>query len=180
MAVRRKLVSRLVEELLAKFQIKHAPVDVEKIVRSLGIQIQRDRVDPDISGFLVRDARTGKALIGVNESHPPHRQRFTIAHECGHYLLHLGETMHVDKQRSALTVRFRDEDSTKGEDDGEREANLFAAELLMPAKFLRRDLEEGEDLLDENENGLRKLARQYEVSVQALTFRLANLGYVRL
>ena len=177
MAVRRKLVLQLVEELLEKFQIKRAPVDVESFAKSLHIQIKRDKVDPGLSGFLIRDIETGKALIGVNGAHPRYRQRFTIAHECGHYLLHMGETLHVDKERDALTVQFRDEDSSKGEDDGEREANLFAAELLMPAKFLRKDLKEGEDLLDED--GLKKLAQQYDVSVQALTFRLANLGYIR-
>jgi Zn-dependent peptidase ImmA (M78 family) len=178
MAVRRKLVVQLVEELLEKFQIKRAPVDVEKVTKLLGIEIQRDKVDADVSGFLVRDAKTAKALIGVNGAHPLYRQRFTIAHECGHYLLHVGETVHLDKERDALTVQFRDEGSSKGEDDSEREANLFAAELLMPGKFLKRDLQQGEDLLDEE--GLRKLAKQYEVSVQALTFRLANLGYIRL
>jgi len=62
----------------------------------------------------------------------------------------------------------------------EREANLFAAELLMPARFLRADERIAKlDLLDEEATGLLKeVADEYGVSVQALTYRLANLGLI--
>jgi IrrE N-terminal-like domain len=57
---------------------------------------------------------------------------------------------------------------------------LIAAELLMPAKFLMNDLRgKNLDLLGDSQF-LDKLAKKYKVSVQALTFRLANLGYIRL
>jgi len=74
----------------------------------------------------------------------------------------------------------RDERSSEGTDEHEIEANIFAAELLMPAAFLERDLEQLDpaDLLDED--GLISLAAAYRVSPQALTFRLANLGYIRM
>ncbi len=50
----------------------------------------------------------------------------------------------------------------------------------MPAKFLEKDLEGVTlDLLDES-GVLEKLAKKYKVSTQALTFRLANLGYIKL
>jgi Zn-dependent peptidase ImmA (M78 family) len=68
--------------------------------------------------------------------------------------------------------------SSKGEDNDEREANLFAAELLMPAKFLREDLEGVElDLLGDSKF-LTDLAKKYSVSLQALTFRLTYLRYI--
>ena len=67
-----------------------------------------------------------------------------------------------------------------GEDVEEREANLFAAELLMPAAFLKEDLL-GKDVdLIGDSAFLQRLAKKYDVSVQALTFRLANLGYITL
>jgi len=75
---------------------------------------------------------------------------------------------------------LRDAESAKGEDNDEREANLFAAELLMPAKFLTEDVKSIDlDLLSDS-TVLDSLATKYKVSGQALTFRLANLGYINV
>ncbi len=50
----------------------------------------------------------------------------------------------------------------------------------MPAKFLKQDLQ-GKDLdLLEESDVLKNLAKKYKVSVQALTFRLGNLGYIKI
>jgi len=70
--------------------------------------------------------------------------------------------------------------SGKGIDVEEKEANLFAAELLMPASFIEQDLANLEtlDLLDDE--GLKILADKYKVSTTALTFRLAYLKYIEL
>jgi Zn-dependent peptidase ImmA (M78 family) len=88
--------------------------------------------------------------------------------------------VHLDSGSVAFAINLRDEASSKGEDNDEREANLFAAELLMPAKFLKQDLK-GKDLdLLGNGQFLHSMARKYKVSVEALTFRLANLGYIKL
>lgn len=177
MAVRRKQIRDLVEALLTRHRITRAPVPVDKIARELGIQIKLDKVDDGLSGFIVRD-KGKRALIGANKSHHPNRQRFTIAHELGHYLLHIGHTVHLDEGRGALTVNLRNLESSKGEDNDEREANLFAAELLMPARFLREDLDGLElDLLDDN-RFMTDLAKKYMVSLQALTFRLTYLQYI--
>jgi Zn-dependent peptidase ImmA (M78 family) len=178
MAVRKALIRQQAEALLAKFEVVGGPVPVEKIARALGIDIKLDEVDDNLSGFLVRDEKGKKTVIGANKSHHPNRRRFTIAHELGHYLLHKGQLVHLDENRVAFTVNLRNSESAKGEDPEEREANLFAAELLMPAKFLKRDLY-GQDLdLLEGNDALVGLADKYKVSVQALTFRLANLGYI--
>jgi Zn-dependent peptidase ImmA (M78 family) len=178
MAVRRKQIREQVESLLARHKITRAPVPVERVVRELGIEIKLNEVDDDLSGFLVRDTTSKRAVIGANKSHHPHRQRFTIAHELGHFLLHEGQTVHLDQNRIAFTVNLRNTESAKGEDNDEREANLFAAELLMPVAFLREDLRGKDlDLLGDSEF-LSKLAEKYKVSSQALTFRLTYLGYI--
>ena len=94
-------------------------------------------------------------------------------HELGHYLLHEGEQVHLDTSPDSFTI--------KGENNDEREANLFAAELLMPAELLREELESVGDIeLLGSSEFLEKLAKKYKVSVQALTFRLAYLGYIKL
>jgi Zn-dependent peptidase ImmA (M78 family) len=177
MAVRRKQIREIVESLLGRHEITRAPIPVDKIAKEIGIQIKLDKVDADLSGFIVRD-KGKRALIGANKSHHPNRQRFTIAHELGHYFLHAGHTVHLDEGRLAYTVNLRNSDSSKGEDNDEREANLFAAELLMPAKFLRQDLDGVELDLLEDSKFLSDLANKYRVSLQALTFRLTYLRYI--
>ncbi len=88
--------------------------------------------------------------------------------------------MHLDENIGALRVNLRNSESARGEDNDEKEANLFAAELLMPAIFLREELDGKElDLLGDG-NFLDRLAKKYKVSVQALTFRLAYLNYITL
>lgn len=178
MAVRKKYIRELVEGLLDQFRIKKGRVNVEDLARKIGIEVRAESVDGDLSGFLFRDAKTKKAIIGVNASHHQNRQRFTIAHEIGHYLMHPGEPFHVDGMKVAFRINRRDGESSTGLDDSEREANLFAAELLMPARFLRKDLNAKDiDLLDDA-NVVNELARDYGVSAQALTFRLINLGLI--
>jgi Zn-dependent peptidase ImmA (M78 family) len=180
MAIRRKQIRQTVESLLRRYKIPHGAVNVEMVAHALGVEIKLDKVDSNLSGFIVRDKHNKKAVIGANKSHHPNRQRFTIAHELGHFLLHSGHLVHLDESPSAFRVNLRSSESAKGEDNDEREANLFAAELLMPAVFLEKDLE-GHDLeLLVDSEYLERLAKKYKVSLQALTFRLAYLGYIAL
>ncbi len=172
MAVRRKFIRRIVEELLEKNGITEPPIPVEKISEECGLSVIRRNVE-SISGFIIRGE--GKAVIGVNSSNPIVRQRFTIAHELGHYLIHPPGTndVHID---SGFEIRFRDDLSSQGTDTSEQEANFFAAELLMPQQFIQSDLENAGKIDLENGEFLEGLAQRYEVSNQALLIRLANLG----
>ena len=58
-------------------------------------------------------------------------------------------------------------------------ANYFAAEVLMPEKFLKQELEGAHFDLMGDSAALDKLAKKFKVSLLALTFRLINLGYIR-
>lgn len=175
MAVRRRRIRELVEALLAEAKTDAAPVPVWEIARRKGAQIAVDSLEGDLSGFLFR--KEGQTVIGVNTHHPTVRQNFTVAHELAHLLLHDQdhEQLHVD--RAFPTVRLRSDESSRGVDDYEKEANLFAAELLMPARFIEQDLA-GQGTLDPYDDVIPALAKKYGVSVQALTFRLQYLGYV--
>jgi len=168
---RRRLIETKATGLLRKSKITEAPIDVERVARDLNIVVTRTPSDDDISGFLLRHPG-GKAIIGVNTLHHPNRQRFTIAHEIGHFVLHEQNEVHVDR----AVVKLRDRASSKGEDPDEVEANRFAAELLIPAGFLSSDLERLTltDLLDDRR--MLQLAKRYQVSVQAMTNRLVSLG----
>lgn len=179
MAIRRKMIRRLVEELLERKGISEPPVRVDEIAQHCGLKVRAQAVqNSDISGFILR---TGKdAIIGVNSQHAAVRQRFTIAHELGHYLIHAQgvNEVHVDRK---FGVQFRDSLSSEGIDRDEREANLFAAELLMPKHFIEADLASVDKMdLVGDDVFIEKLARRYGVSSQAMVFRLANLGFIRL
>jgi Zn-dependent peptidase ImmA (M78 family) len=174
MAIRRRKIEGLVEDLLATHKVKKAPVPVEKIVKAQGARIFYQSLEDDMSGFLFRDG--SQVVIGVNTHHAPVRQKFTTAHELGHLMLHDQEQLHVD--HNFRVVRLRDGTSSEGIDEDEREANLFAATLLMPKAFLDKDLAGYDffDLLDDRI--LVDVARKYGVSTQALVNRLKNLGYI--
>lgn len=171
MAVRYALVRRKAAELLALGKVTSAPVDVEQLATQvLGATVKRAPFDGKLSG-LVHRGRDGRAVIGVNDSHVPVRQRFTIAHELGHLLLHAQEDLHVDEG-----IWLRNERSSSAEDEREIEANQFAAELLMPAELIREAVAGRElDLANDDDPMLKALAEMFQVSRQALSIRLSRL-----
>jgi Zn-dependent peptidase ImmA (M78 family) len=144
----------------------------------MGVTVVSESADDQLSGFLLRNRKRGHAVIGVNDDHHPNRRRFTIAHELGHFLLHEGEELHIDKVGSGYEIKRRDGKSSAGIDIDEMEANLFAAELLMPVDFLNADLAKLEPVSLSDDEKINLLASRYGVSTQALTLRLTYLGYV--
>lgn len=177
MARRKRIrkIRNLVVRLIEKHAVPGKPVDVEEIANSLDIQIKRDDLG-DISGLLYSEG--GQAIIGVNDKHQSNRERFTIAHEIGHYLLHDHESLHVDRI-FPQSVRLRDQAASEGIYIDEMEANAFAAELLMPRSFLMEDKLLQRKAVDYDEDTLlAELAKKYGVSQQAMTFRLMNLGII--
>lgn len=173
MRIRRKLIETKVLDLLGSNRIEGPPVPVNVIAERLGLVVKTQELDSDISGFLARDGR--RPVIGVNGSQAPVRQRFTIAHEVGHYLLHRGDELHVDR---GFRLQLRSSASSQGVDSEEIEANAFAAELLMPRGFIERDLQ-GVSVIDiDDEDFVRAFARRYQVSTQAFLLRLTNLGFI--
>jgi Zn-dependent peptidase ImmA (M78 family) len=158
-------------ELLRRHKIKEPPVDVAVIAQKEGAKVIFQDLEAHISGLLVQKDKT--ATIAVNALHHPNRQRFTVAHELGHYLMHADKpTVFVDE----TLVHFRADATSEPADRRETEANKFAAALLMPSDWLKNDL--GEQNIDAffGELSLERLARRYLVSQLALSVRLVNLG----
>jgi Zn-dependent peptidase ImmA (M78 family) len=159
-------------KVLAEHGVRKPPVPIEEVARTLGAEIRYSPLDGDISGMLFR--HDGQVIIGVNSLHHPNRQRFTIAHEVAHLVLHKGIEVHVDR---AYRINLRDDISSQAVDRDEIDANGFAAELLMPEPWLIEDLK-GQNIDCEGEDDLLRLARKYGVSLKAMTLRLANLGLI--
>lgn len=155
------------EEVLRKAGANTLPIPVEDIAGTYQIRISR-APHSDFSGMLIR--KDGHALIGINSREARVRQRFTIAHELGHYFLHPNKDAFVD---------YRDNKQGVMRSPREKQANMFAAALLMPRRFLARDCKAvSRDGFSEDE--LTALARRYSVSDDAMRFRILNLNIVTI
>lgn len=159
--------------ILESENLLHFPIDVNKLAHNLEIKIFEENMEDNISGLLY--LKNGTPYIGVNSSHHPNRKRFTIAHELGHYVLHhpKDNDVIVDKK---LFIFPRAEELSSGYEK-EKEANKFAASLLMPKALLERIIIQEEIDLDDD-NAITKLSEIVLVSEQALTYRLLNLGFI--
>lgn len=116
-------------------------------------------------------------MIGLNATHAKTRQRFTIAHEIGHLHLHQGRPMFVDR---SVRIDRRDANAALGLDREEIEANSFAAALLMPQEMILAAVTQLSPHRGATgtEETIRRLASRFDVSPQAMEYRLANLGLV--
>jgi len=169
---RRRQLQRSAAKLLELLGTVEAPIPVERLAQLRGAKIRFVPTDDDISGVLFRE--DGRAIIGVNALHSPTRQRFTIAHELGHLELHENSEVHVDR---SFRVYSRNQRSSEATDVREIEANAFAAEVLIPASLVEKDL--ARLTVDyEDDEVIRRLAERYKVSPQAMTIRLTNLGFL--
>lgn len=180
MAIRKRFIREQVEGILRDAGISAPPVDPVVIARNLGLEVQSHAAPndgSDVSGCLIRKPGM-RPIIGVNREQHENRQRFTVAHEIGHFLLHEGDEIHLSRAQT-FRVNFRDSAAGAAIFTDEKEANFFAAELLMPAKMLAHDIDQcAVDLTADNDGTLDSLASRYKVSTQALTYRLINLGWI--
>lgn len=160
-------------QIIRDHKVTQPPIKVEEIARSQGIEIVRHRFEGPESGFALRDG--SRRIIGLNTQTSRRRQRFTVAHELGHLLLHEGKII-VDQ--AVLRVDLRNDVSSMGTDVEEIEANTFAAALLMPEsivfdhvlKLVRANSQITRETL------ISGLARIFDVSAEAMGYRLINLG----
>lgn len=119
--------------LLKKYKINTPPVDPEALAEAMGIEVVYARLKPDvsdsISGFIV----PSKQKIVVNQAIHPNRKTFTIAHELAHHILHADYTISDDYR---VFNRMNEYDGDKP--DEEKEADAFAAHLLVPTALLKK------------------------------------------
>ena len=162
----------LAAELLLAQDIRTPPVPIEDVARTLGAEVVFEALDTSVSGLLYRSADE-RVTIVVNESQNAARQRFTIAHELGHLLLHKGRPVIVD-HFSRGRLNLRDETSSLATSREEIDANQFAASILMPADWVHHAVERKADLPPTRLVGA--LSEEFAVSKQAMELRLMNLG----
>ena len=141
-----------------------APVDITALATALGLSVYDEDLEPGISGQICRDdsgdSPAGYA-ISVNANEPYFRRRFTIAHECAHFLRHrekIGDGILDDPL-------YRSERMDTQE---EFEANNTAADLLMPKHLINQFVRQG--IVNTAE-----LSKRFQVSEPAMRVRLRYL-----
>lgn len=146
------------------------PINIEQLVSNEGITLRVHDFKDEVSGLLFIQGNT--KTIGVDKNSGDLRKRFTIAHELGHYILHNERSnMFVDK----VFFRKNSEGYTTKEEKIEKEANYFAANILMPEKLIHNAIANLTCDLYEDDT-ITKLAAAFKVSNSAMSFRLINLG----
>lgn len=149
-----------VEALLARSGSTELPVNIAGVAEYLGLDVVEEHMDDQLSGYL--EYRGGRWVAGVNIYHHPNRKRFTLAHEIAHFILHRSEK-----------DRFVDEVFARrhgGADPIERQADAFAAEILMPEAAFREAINAGVKDVSE-------LAERFAASSASVEIRARALGY---
>jgi len=139
-AIRVQFVRKMAQKVLKDSKIAEPPVDLLAILRVHGIQYEEVDDFPDTVDALIIE-RGNKIYAAVNALQHPHRRRFSLAHELGHYFLHRGDygsspTVSIDEPPS-------DEDLIPTKDPVESEADMFAGELLVPLGMLKPHARKG-------------------------------------
>jgi len=140
------------------------PIDPVKVARNLGVNVYQAPMENKTSGMIARAQAGGDVDVILNSQHAPVRQRFTCAHELGHYV----DVIHDDPAGQRVFFRKRDALAACGTDRDEIYANQFAANLLMPASEVRALHRRGHNTVS--------LSQIFAVSTQAMSNRLVNLG----
>ncbi len=151
----------LAESIIEKFDISEPIIPIYDIADSEGLSVKiipMPETLKGVSGFLDPD----KKIIYVNVEDAPSRQNFTVAHELGHYLL-----KHDPSQYQVL-LRFPE---LNGKEPQEKEANCFAANLLVPESMLKKIIKKYD--IKEEDAGL--LAQVFGVSKDVIRFRLKRI-----
>jgi hypothetical protein len=156
------------ERYLERFGGEEIPVPVEGIAEDLlGLRVEQEWV-MEYSGMLLPAER--KIVLNAAEAPrhlaPLRRFRFTIAHEVGHWVCHVVGAAHPQPVFCRAKDLAEDADRTL-----EREANVFAAELLMPEPAVRAAWKEL--------GNVEACAARFDVSPTAMQWRLHNCGFAR-
>lgn len=177
-------IAEKANKILSDSGLFSAPIDLTKLALHLDVMIHKEELEDEISGMLV--IKDGYKHIIINKNQHPNRQRFTIAHEMGHLTLHHqdGDQLFVDNKMAVYhrvgtpSHQVYSSPGSLTNPAEEKEANYFAASLLVPEALLRSYIDSRQlDISDELDVYL--LANAFGVSEQAMSIRLQNLGLIR-
>lgn len=168
-------IELLAHDILEEYDIGTLPVDPIIIANDLGIKVYAEDYNPFngdiVSGAIVKYENESIEIF-VNKHDSYERQRFTIAHELGHYFMHLQNTPkfeRVDMRRATGYGTNMPE---------EVEANNFAAALLMDKNMVIEKFMLTKNFKFSVSKSIEYLADIFGVSKSAMQYRLINLGLI--
>lgn len=135
------------------------PVDIDALADKLGLSVYYEKMDTDQAGAILIES--DKCGIIINEKDAPVRQRFTLAHEIGHFV------SYKLQDKTGSVIEYRDGASSLGKNLEEVFANKFAAAILMP----KIKLYEVKKII----NDCDELSEWFNVSSESMKYRLSNI-----
>ncbi|WP_081974432.1 ImmA/IrrE family metallo-endopeptidase [Sphingomonas taxi] len=147
-------------EVLERFS-SDVPVKVGALADALGLKVVVATLPMNISGLIQPEA-DGQFVIKVNRFESKERQRFTIAHEIAHYLIHR-EKIDAGVVDSVL---YRSKLSSRTE----AEANRLAADIVMPRRAIAEAVRSKGEI--QSDRVVQELASAFGVSKQAMAIRV--------
>lgn len=171
--IAREKIHDAVHALIDESHVTSYPIPVEQIAVAQSIQVVRAKANWTEAGFLLRDGE--RTILGLNSRHSSQRQRFIIAHVLGHWSFHHQVPLIVDHSVSLPNQHGRI--ASNASDTQEIEANRFGVELLMPNRFVVDALSTMMTVgVGSRADLIAGLAAQFEVSPDAMSCQLINLG----
>lgn len=156
---------REAKRLVKQYFFETPPVDPEIIAEGEGVDVLYARFKPEVSNNLSGYLDIKDRQIVVNKEISPTRKIFTIAHELGHFMLH----QQYAASKTYLTLP-RHDDYTGEKPAVEKEADVFAANLLMPEDMVRKYMDIA---------SIPEMARMFAVSDAAMRHRMSQLTRAR-
>jgi Zn-dependent peptidase ImmA (M78 family) len=156
---------QLVAEILRQNPQMPVPVPLEELARLAGITKIETFASEGFEGALIANATKSEGAIFYSTRGPRSRQRFTIGHEFGHFLL--------PWHRQSTFQCTADDINSRNNKDWELQASQFSAELLMPAPFVKKHLLK---LKDPELSHILQLRDEFETSMEMTARRLVELN----
>lgn len=142
------------------------PVRLGMLAKELGISVKLSSLGRGQSGLIER--KDGRYTIKINRHETRERQRFTLAHEIAHFLLHQDAIDRSGEIRDNVLYRSGQPEQL------EYEANRLAADLIMPIDQVESDL--ATISVPVSDTVIERLAREWQVSKAAMEIRLSYLN----
>ncbi|MCU7937097.1 MAG: ImmA/IrrE family metallo-endopeptidase [Candidatus Thiodiazotropha sp. (ex Dulcina madagascariensis)] len=159
----------LVEDIFRQCADLRPPIPIKRLAKAAGIIDILPLTKTDkVEGMLVSDEGKNRGVIYYRDCVPPGRQRFTIGHELGHFLL---LHHHTRQQCSSSDIKANGDISSAVDFEGE--ANLFSQQLLMPETFLSSYLPSNST---PNLELIKSISEKFEMSFEAIANRCATLS----
>lgn len=160
-----QIAEKVAQVLKENYFGNEPPVDIYKLLDNYGITVH-PRKFPDkhanVCGFVVfLDGEETSPVFVLNVDNSDERKKFTLAHEFGHWILHKDKLV----KDPSLGVLYKNPIGDRDLDQVEKEANQFAAQLLVPGAMLQAEHETTSE-------HSKDLAKEFGVGEDIIRYRL--------